>query len=70
MKNYSETAVLGWLSVNGLLQLIANFVEAVKPILTPLLTMSQIAVAIATVVLLYWKIRSARRAAKGVKNDE
>lgn len=64
MKNYSDTAVLGWLSVNGVLQLVVNFVEAVKPVLSPLLTMSQIAVAIATVILIYWKIRSAKRAAK------
>lgn len=64
MKNYSDTAVLGWLSVNGVLQVVVSFVEAVKPVLSPLLTLSQIAVAVATVVLIYWKIRSARRAAK------
>lgn len=56
--------MLGWLSVNGVLQVVVSFVEAVKPVLSPLLTLSQISVAVATVVLIYWKIRAARRAAK------
>lgn len=58
----SDNAVLGWLSLNGILQVIKSAVDAVEPYLNPILTVSQIAVAVATVVLIIYKIRAAKRA--------
>lgn len=60
----SDNAVLGWLSVNGILQAIKTILGWVEPHLNSVLTISQIAVAIATVVLLFYKVRAARKASK------
>lgn len=58
----SDNAVLGWLSLNGILQVLKSAVAAVEPYLSPILTVSQIGVAVATVVLIIYKIRAAKRA--------
>ena len=60
----SDNAVLGWLSLNGILQAVKTVFGWVEPHLNSILTISQIAVAIATVVLLFYKVRAARRGAK------
>jgi hypothetical protein len=64
MKNDTDTAVLGWLSVNGILQVITKLFHGALSHLSEILVVSQIAVAVATVILLFWKIRAARRSAK------
>jgi hypothetical protein len=65
----SDNAILGWVSLNVLLQGIKSAVIAVEPYLASVLTLSQIAVAVATVILIVYKIRAARKAAK-VSDDE
>lgn len=63
----SDNAVLGWLSLNGILQVLKSSVTAIEPYLSPILTISQIAVAVATVVLIVYKIRAAKHAEKSVE---
>jgi hypothetical protein len=53
--------VAGWLSLNGVLEVINWFVSNAGPYLGVLLTLCQIAVAVATVFWLFWKIKAAKR---------
>jgi len=65
----SDNAVLGWLSFNGVLQAIKTLWGSVEPLLNSVLTASQIAVALATLVLIIYKILAARKASK-IPNDD
>lgn len=65
----SDNAILGWVSLNVLLQGVKSAVSAVEPYLASALTLSQIAVAVATVILIIYKIRAARKSAKA-SDDE
>jgi len=60
----SDNAVLGWLSVNTLLQAAKSWFNVVEPYLNSALTVSQILVALATFVLIVYKVRAARKSAK------
>lgn len=64
----SDNAILGWLSFNGVLQATKSVTSAVEPYLASALTISQIAVAVASVVLIIWKIRTERK--KGNDDNE
>jgi hypothetical protein len=60
----SDNAVLGWLSLNGVLQAIKSMFGVIEPYLNSILTASQILVALATFVLVIYKVLAARKAAK------
>lgn len=60
----SDNVVLGWVSLNYFLQVIKGWFSAAEPYFAPVLTLCQIAVAIATVVWIVYKIRAARKLEK------